>query len=98
MPRLQFGIRTLLWLTLIVAAFLGVGLPLTRSHAPRWGKPTYELRRGGAVELQWPTGRVEVHNQVTTETIHLLNAWPDEQPASGFLPATQLCPTTGAER
>jgi hypothetical protein len=47
MPRLQFSIRTLLWLTLVVAAFLA-GMRCERESLKRQGYARFEYVAGDA--------------------------------------------------
>jgi hypothetical protein len=70
-PPFQFNIRTLLWLTLVVAVGCEFGPPLAREHAPKWGLQSYRVT-GKAVELHWPTGRVEMRDDEYGITLHLL--------------------------
>jgi len=58
MPRLQFSIRTLLWLTLVVAVGFALVPPLVRNYAPKWGKPSSREIGPQEIEIRWPTGRV----------------------------------------
>ena len=60
MPRPQFSIRTLLWLTLVVAIFCALGPPLVRNYAPKWGAIEYRIIGEATLELHWSTGRVEI--------------------------------------
>ena len=60
MPRPQFTIRTLLWLTLGVGVCCAVGPPLVRNCAPKWGRPSYHLVSETELLRTWPTGRVEI--------------------------------------
>jgi hypothetical protein len=60
MPRPQFTIRTLLWLTLVVALACVFGPPLARGYAPRWGVPSYRVIGNASLEVHYPTGRVEI--------------------------------------
>jgi hypothetical protein len=65
MPRPQFSIRTLLWLTLVIGAGCALGRPLVRNYAPKWGEPEERITaysdgwNGFEIESSWPTGRVE---------------------------------------
>lgn len=58
--RPQFGIRDLLWLTMVVAVGCAALPPLVRNYGPRWGNPAYRVTGKTGVELHFPTGRVEV--------------------------------------
>ena len=59
MPRTQFSIRTLLWLTVVTAGGFTFGHSMAPKYAPKWGTP--KIRHAGflAVEKIWPTGRME---------------------------------------
>ncbi|HUY90584.1 MAG TPA: hypothetical protein VMV10_17735 [Pirellulales bacterium] len=59
MPRPQFSIRTLLWLTLAALAAYTFGPSILADYAPKWGKPTERLTSKDVVEKRWSTGRVE---------------------------------------
>ena len=60
MPRPQFSIRTLLWLTLVVAVCCALWPTLVRTYAPRWGNLEYRVIGKTTFELHWSTGRVEI--------------------------------------
>ena len=70
MRRPQFSIRTLLWLTLVVAIGFTIGPPLMRNYAPKWGNPRWRWIGDAEIEMRWPSGRVE-SSRVG------LSRWPD---------------------
>lgn len=90
MPRPQFTIRTLLWLTLVAAVGFAIGPPLVRNYAPKWGEPEHRSLGENAGELRCPTGRVERIDLVITEAEATI-AGPQNEPSSR---AAQLYPSS----
>lgn len=59
MPRIHFSLRTLLFLTLVVAVGFAFGHSMAPKYAPKCGTPKIRQTDLLAGEKIWPTGRIE---------------------------------------